>query len=92
MPPIVQQAAISANYSLKQDSNGYEDLGLDDPKYGDHDFLPRKQMPLAQLATRIRARVDRFLTQEPKNEQIRSVQMQTKKSLEVIKQALDRYE
>lgn len=54
-------------------------------------LLPSMQLPLPELCARIHARVTAFLDDEPKNDQIRAVQEETRTSLKVIEEALGRY-
>jgi hypothetical protein len=58
----------------------------------DDRFLAPDHVPLPELTARINAKVQRFLRLQPKDKQARRVQEQTKVSLNVIKEALDRYE
>lgn len=60
--------------------------------YNEDSFLPEQQLPLAELCTHINAKVTAFLETEPKDEAMRRVQDQTRISLNVIDEALKRYE
>lgn len=54
-------------------------------------LLPSTKLPLLDLCAHINARVTQFLAVEPRTEQIRSVQEQTRTALKVIDEALGRY-
>jgi hypothetical protein len=56
------------------------------------DFLPSEDVPLRELVMRIGEKVQKFLDEEPKSEQIRHVQQQTETSLKAIREAFTRYE
>lgn len=48
-------------------------------------------LPLPELCARVHARVESFLNKEPKTERMRGTQAQTRISLAVIEEALERY-
>jgi hypothetical protein len=92
MPPtIVQLAASSAMM------NGFDavdvDMDYQDSFFtGEDTFLPQHRAALPDLAAKIGSKVRKFLNLRPKNDQIKAVQEQTRASLKVITEALDRYE
>src|ERR1700761_1756318 len=90
MPPPILQSAVSSTIMNGHIPNHVYDAQshLENAEH----FLHSHHLPLPELAARISAKVHRFLQQQPKDEQIRNVQEQTKISLDVIKQSLDRYE
>jgi FAD synthetase len=59
--------------------------------FSSESLFPSEQLPLPELCARIYARVAAFLEEETGNESIRSAQVQTRISLEVIGEALSRY-
>jgi hypothetical protein len=76
------------------------------PHLGDHDIsnrdtvipsatpeslLPDTQLPLQELCARIHERIEKFLGEEFADEGLRRVQSQTRTSLKVIEEALERY-
>jgi FAD synthetase len=61
---------------------------------GNHDgqdFLPAEPLALRDLALKVNDRVQHFLSQTPKSEQLRRVQEQTRISLEVMKESFRKY-
>jgi hypothetical protein len=91
MPPTIVQLAASATMM----SEGVEDVDMDyrDPLIDkEESFLPQHQVALPDLARRIGSRVNRFLNLRPKDDHIKNVQEQTRASLKVVSEALDRYE
>lgn len=91
MPPTIVQIAASAsmmNGNVGDVGVDYSDSHLDK----EEPFLPQRNIPLPDLARRIGSTVHRFLKSKPRNDQIKAVQEQTKISLKVISEALDRYE
>jgi hypothetical protein len=87
--PVVQASASSFMM------NGHVDHTIGDVSVDFEerdDFLAPDYVPLPELTARINAKIQRFLRLQPKDKQVRKVQEQTKVSLNVIKEALDRYE
>jgi hypothetical protein len=90
MPVPVLQSAVS---SVMMNGHSTTDMDtLESSLDSEDDFLVPGQMPLPKLAARINAKLQRFLSQQPKDEQMGNTQKQTKISLDVIKEALHRYE
>lgn len=52
---------------------------------------PNAPPPLAELCAGVHRKLEAFLNAEPKNERVRAVQEQSRKSLEVIGEALNMY-
>ncbi|KAF2716350.1 adenine nucleotide alpha hydrolases-like protein [Polychaeton citri CBS 116435] len=66
--------------------------GIDNDSAGRTEtILKDDEGPLPQLCQKIHARVHAFINAEPGNERLRAVQEQTRLSLRIIEEALDRY-
>lgn len=50
-----------------------------------------KYMSFPEACEKVHAKVETFLNREPKNERVKAVQLQTRRSLGVIGEALERY-
>lgn len=91
MPDAHSNGSTASNQALP---NGRQQLNGSSANetYDDSPFLPDEQLSLPDLCARIHRKVHVFLATPPRDEQMRSVQEQTKVSLGVIEDALKRYE
>jgi hypothetical protein len=91
MAPTIVQVAAAASMT----NGGIENADMDfQGPYREEDkhFLPQHHVALPDLARRIGSKVHKFLSSRPKNDHIKNVQEQTRASLKVVSEALDRYE
>lgn len=59
--------------------------------YGLNEPPEEKDLTLAEVCERVHGKVEAFLNREPKNERVRNVQAQTRRSLGCIEEALRKY-
>lgn len=84
---------VKDNNTIKNDiSNGDEEGGGEmEVEEQEREGEKEEDPSLKHLCADIYTRISSFLRDEPPNDQLRQVQVQTRRSLDVIREALDRY-
>jgi FAD synthetase len=76
--------------------SSFSGVNSDDKNHANHVSITSSsvegaELSFAEVCEKVHGKVDAFLDAEPKTERVRAVQAQTRRSLNVIEQALRRY-
>lgn len=87
-PAAAKQETLTNGYALPHQplANGHSDT------YSPQNYtVEGNSTPLRALCTRLNAQITAFLHEDVKTEKLRATQAQTRISLQIIQEALDRY-